>query len=130
MFVVDASYLIWSIQGAPDWDSEDRVRVEQAVARAGAVAPPHVVFEVGNALRKDWLIGKARDKVRVHETLLRGIELEPLPPQEFAAVHALADVHALTFYDAAYLHATMRADARTLLTQDWTLRAAAAKELG
>jgi predicted nucleic acid-binding protein len=130
VFIVDASYLIWSIEGPSGSDVPERERQRAYLARAGLAAPSHLPYELGSALRKDWLRARVGDRIQLHEALTADVALEALEPRDVALVHELADRRSLSFYDAAYLHVCSKNADRTLLTQDRRLREAAAAELG
>ncbi len=110
-FVVDASLIIASLVPEVDTDAARLVMVD--VQKAGAIAPPHLALEVANALtmkvRRKLIDSVYRDAAL--ETFI-AYEVGPDPESDRAAVVRravmLADAHALTLYDAAYLELARR----------------------
>jgi len=109
----------------PDEDSGFARSAVEAAAQNGLVVPTLWLYEIQNglatALRRQRI-----DSASAHEALeaLRGLAPEIEPPQGFGRELRLAQNHALTAYDAAYLAVALNTGA-ILATNDGHLRRAA-----
>jgi predicted nucleic acid-binding protein len=121
--VVDCSVIVAML--FDEADADDAIR---ALAGRALHAPTLLPFEFANVARSKSRAGGPAERVQqALQTFddLR-IELHPVPA---ADLHALALVHGLTAYDAAYL-ALAKAMNAPLLTFDLKLAGAAARALG
>lgn len=121
--VIDASVtLSWCFE---DETSDASDVLFASVARSGAIVPQLWVYEVGNVLA----LAQRRGRITEAETqrcfgMLARLALDRVETPRPAELAAIAAAHALTAYDAAYLHAAMTRGA-SLATLDAQLAAAA-----
>jgi predicted nucleic acid-binding protein len=123
MLVLDASFA-----GAlvlPD-EPDPPAALTTPLTQGPLIAPAHWPFESANmlqmALRRGRIDAKGReDALRQLDALL--VAVEPGDPEALRRAIPLADQHALTIYDAAYLELAVRLGA-TLASRDRALIAA------
>lgn len=127
-YVVDAS-----VFGPLFFDDETEVLVPNLadiLAEGECIVPQHWWLEATNQLLMGLRRGRTRSEVAAD--LLADVELLPITTdshtgEQFRVTFALAELHGLTIYDAAYLELAMRCGAM-LLSYDGKLRMAAAAE--
>ena len=128
-FVLDASVVLaWAFE---DEGGDYAVRVLEALRGSEAVAASLWPLEVTNGLLTAERRGRleAADARRfLHLLLSLPVVVDPVARRRaFEGIHALARVHALTSYDAAYLELAVRYGI-PLATLDESLRAAVRAE--
>lgn len=106
--VLDSSIVLsWCL---PDEGGAEQI--QEAVARAGAIAPAHWPLEVANAL----LMAERRQRITTEfrNATLQDLETLPITLDAETTARAwhdilrLAETHRLTMYDAAYLELAQR----------------------
>ena len=125
--ILDASTALASV--LPDEDSTFARAAVAAAVRDGLVVPTLWLYEIQNGLAT--AVRRQRiDSASAHEALeaLRGLAPEIEAPQGFGRELRLAQAHALTAYDAAYLAVALNTGA-ILASNDDQLRDAA-KSIG
>lgn len=123
MLVLDASFA-----GAlvlPD-EADPPTTLTTPLAEGPLIAPAHWPFESANMLQMALRCGRIDvegrdDALRQLDALL--VTVEPGDPEALREAISLADQHALTIYDAAYLELAVRLGA-TLASRDRALIAA------
>jgi predicted nucleic acid-binding protein len=121
--ILDASTALAAV--LPDEDSLFARAAVVAAVRDGLVVPTLWLYEIQNglatALRRQRI-----DNASAHEAVeaLRGLAPDIEPPQGFGRELRLAQTHALTAYDAAYLAVALNTGA-VLASNDERLRHAA-----
>ena len=109
-FVLDASIaLAWVF---PDETSEVANLLRKGLRTGEAIAPPLLVYEIGNALlnavRRGRISGAERRKLCGVLAALP-IEVDSLSaPRVWGAASDLAEEHGITIYDASYLELAVR----------------------
>jgi predicted nucleic acid-binding protein len=121
--ILDASTALAAV--LPDEDSLFARAAVAAALRDGLVVPTLWLYEIQNGLATA-LRRKRIDIASAHEALeaLAGLTPEIAPPQGLGRELRLAQTHALTAYDAAYLAVALNTGA-ILATNDDQLRLAA-----
>jgi len=123
--VVDASAAIPFLQGDPDWVA----RWTEWTGRGDMfLVPPHFPLEVANGLLRGTSIRSVSHVLALVRSLFStGFEVADRGLGGVEAAIRLADQHALTVYDAAYLDLALEVDGE-LATLDGPLRVAAEAE--
>jgi predicted nucleic acid-binding protein len=123
--VVDASTSIEFLVGEPRWLDRWQAWIQRGDV---VLAPPHLPFEVANGLlRGSPNLPADRTATLIRRLFASGLELADLGLRGLERSVKLADRHALTICDAAYLDLAIDVDGE-LATLDRELIAAAAAE--
>lgn len=129
--VVDASFLVLPAVEQHTDVNEKAAAVQTELSKITTLlAPRLLVYEVGSVLRKKRLAIPSERAKAIHEALVTDVEIHDLSATDVGAVHALAERHSLSFYDAAYLHVALLDSEFILITHDQALEKAAKQELG
>lgn len=121
--ILDASTALAAV--LPDEDSLFARAAVAVAVRDGLVVPTLWLYEIQNGLATA-LRRRRIDSASAHEALkaLQGLAPEIQPPQGFGRELSLAQTHALTAYDAAYLAVALNTGARLASNDDQLRRAA------
>ncbi len=127
--VIDASIaLAWSLA---EETNEDADRALTIVVQEGALVPTLWIYEVANAVghlvRRARLDATGAAMIVAALDKLRITAVPPDAPGWYEESNALAFKHALTLYDASYLHLAVVSRSK-LVTADKKLQAAARSE--
>ena len=127
--VIDASIsLAWSLDDETDHRAEDVLAI---VEQSGALVPTLWTYEIANSLTHFVRRSRIDDEHARTIVLALGqlsiVTVAPEAPKWFAETAALALKHALTIYDASYLHLAIASKSR-LASVDKKLQAAALAE--
>jgi predicted nucleic acid-binding protein len=127
--VVDASIaLAWSLDDETDHRADEALAI---VEQSGALVPTLWTYEIANSLthfvRRARIDGDRAQTILAALGQLHIVTVAPEAPAWFAETNALALKHALTIYDASYLHLAIASKGR-LASADKKLQAAAHAE--
>ncbi len=127
--VVDASIaLAWSLDDETDHRADDALAI---VEQSGALVPILWTYEIANSLtyfvRRSRIDAEHAGTIVLALAQLSIVTVAPEAPAWFSETSALALKHALTIYDASYLHLALASKSR-LATADKKLQAAALAE--
>jgi predicted nucleic acid-binding protein len=124
VLVFDASVTLgWYF---PDESTPTAEAALRHLATSGAIVPVLWWFEIRNAL----LVGERRARIDATQTMEILAQLDVLPIRmDSGSILALARVHRLTFYEAAYLELALRAHGPLATLDQQLARAARAAQV-